>query len=166
MDYWLHHTFLHWEWWLLVLFTIIPWIAVWFMINKNRLYEILSYGLLVAILTAAFDSFGTNMVWWSYPHELVAMMPPLLPVDLSIIPCSMMLLYQYFNKWTSFLISNLILALFSTYIGEKAFSLLNFFQSITWKPIYSIFFYMVVAIVVKWSIQAINQRIPNSNNSR
>lgn len=89
------------------------------------------------------------MVWWDYPHEVLAVLPPLVPVDLSIIPCSMMLVYQFFKSWKAYLTGLVSLALFSTFVGEQLFILADFFQRITWKPYYSILFFLIAGIFSK-----------------
>jgi hypothetical protein len=156
IDYWLNNTFLHWEWWVLLLLTILPWIIWWRIVDKERIYEILTYGFFMGILAVALDSLGTNMVWWTYPHELFSMLPPLVPVDLSLIPCSMMVVYQYFNKWKTFLIANFILALISTFVVEELFILADFFERITWKPYESVLFLIIACILGKWLVNAIS----------
>ncbi|WP_456270980.1 CBO0543 family protein [Bacillus sp. AK031] len=127
VEYWISNTFLQWEWWVLLVLTIIPWVVWWMLADKKRIYELLTYGLLMAVVTVGLDSIGTNMVWWTYPHELFSMLPPLVPVDLSIIPCAMMVVYQYFDKWQAFFFANLALALFSTFVGEELFIIADFF---------------------------------------
>lgn len=155
IEYWLQNTLFRWEWWVLLFLTIIPWLVMWRVLDKKRSYEILTYGFLVAIITIFVDDMGTYLVWWYYPHTLISVVLPLVPVDLAIVPCSMMIIYQYFGRWKSYLAAILGLSLFSSYIGERLFILVDFYRLNTWKPFYSVIFFMITGILAKWFVERI-----------
>jgi hypothetical protein len=149
-QYWLQHTFLTWEWFLLIALSIIPWIFWWKIVDKNRVQELLLYGFFIMICALVTDSIGSNMVWFSYPHKIYEVVPPLLPVDLTIVPVFMMAVYQYFPTWKSFIMANTTFAFFATYIGEPIFMWLDYYQLYGWKTYYSLLFYMITGIMGKW----------------
>ncbi|MBU9713231.1 hypothetical protein [Evansella tamaricis] len=51
--------------------------------DKERIFEILTFGFFMAILAAILDNIGSNLVWWTYS---------LIPVDYCIIPYSLLLI--------------------------------------------------------------------------
>jgi hypothetical protein len=149
-EYWINHTLFQWEWWVLLVLTIVPWVVFWMVVDKNRTHEILTFGFFIAILTVFVDDLGTFLVWWHYPHSLIGVSPPLVPVDLAITPCSMMIVYQYFRRWKAYLAVTLGLALFSSYIGETLFIMADFYALKSWRPFYSVIFYLAAGAVGKW----------------
>jgi hypothetical protein len=94
-QHWLHDDLFTWKWYLLLLLAIIPWIIWWFLVDKKRLPEIVLYGSLIMIPTYVLDNIGTDLMWWEYPDKLFQMIPPLVPADLTLVPCSMMLIFQW-----------------------------------------------------------------------
>jgi hypothetical protein len=91
-------------------------------------------------------------MWWEYPDKLFQMIPPLLPAALTLVPCSMMLIYQWSKSWKSFLIFNFLLSLFATYVREPIFIWLDFYELITWKLFYSLIFYNLGGIAIRWLV--------------
>lgn len=154
-DYWLTHTFLNWEWWLLLVLTIIPWLVIWKVMDKERTYEILTYGFLLASLTMIVDNIGSSLVWWDYPNQLDPVSLPLFPADVSIVPCAMMVVYQYFKTWRSYVVAMLGLALFAAYIGEEIFILMDFYTRISFKAYHTVIFFMVAGILGKWFVEKV-----------
>lgn len=151
-QHWLHDDLFTWKWYLLLILTFFPWIIWWKLVDKNRLPEIILFGALIMIPTYVLDNIGTDLIWWEYPDKLFQMIPPLVPADLTLVPCSMMLIYQWSKSWKSFLILNFLLSLFSTYIGETLFIWLNFYELKTWKLIYSLIFYNLGGIAIRWLV--------------
>lgn len=151
-EYWFENVFLQWEWWLLLFLVFLPWIIWWFVVDKKRIDEILFFGLVIIILATILDSIGSNLFWWSYPTELIQIIPPLVPVDLSVIPCLMMVVYQYFSTWKRLWLSTLILGILATYIGEAFFIWIGYFQRIEWQHIHSILFYIISGSIAKWIV--------------
>jgi hypothetical protein len=153
-QFWLENTFLTWRWWLLVALTIVPWLVWWKFVDKNRLQPILFYGVLTALFALVVDSVGSNLQWWVYPNEVYAVIPPLIPVDLTLVPVTMMFVYQISTTWKSFIINNMLLALPAAYIVEPLFIWVDFYQPIDWKHTYSVVFYMVGGIFCRWIVLA------------
>lgn len=151
-EYWLQHTFLTWRWWLLFALTLLPWFIWWKIVDKKRIGEILFYGYSIALMTIVLDSIGTNLMWWVYPHMLFRILPPLVPVDLAIIPCLMMVIYQYFKTWKTFLVANTIFAFLASYIGELLFVWIGVYKLITWKYFYSLLFYIGAGTISRWIV--------------
>ncbi|TCN19759.1 hypothetical protein EV146_11664 [Mesobacillus foraminis] len=150
--HWVHDDLFTWKWYLLLVLSILPWIVWWIVVDKKRLNEIVLYGSLITIGTYTLDNIGTDLIWWEYPTKLFQMIPPLLPADLSLIPCSMMLIYQWSKNWRSFLLFNFLLSLFCTYIGEPLFIWLDYYELKDWKLIYSLLFYNIGGMLARWLV--------------
>ncbi|MGP4039268.1 hypothetical protein ACTWP4_05065 [Gracilibacillus sp. D59] len=54
-QYWIEHDLFTWQWWLLLLVFIIPWIIWYKVIPKDKKAEVLSYGLSLGLLTSQLD---------------------------------------------------------------------------------------------------------------
>jgi hypothetical protein len=161
LQYWLNHTFLTWEWWVLVALTLIPWLIWWRFVDKKRVQEILLYGFSIALCTLVIDIIGSNLQWWYYPHEIFKVMPPLVPVDLTVVPVSMMVVYQYSRTWRSFLINNTIFAFIATYIGESFFIWLGAYVRITWSYFGSLLFYIIAGVISRWIVVGTMRKATN-----
>src|SRR5206468_11013501 len=134
----------------LLFLTIVPWLIWWRVADKKNFNEILLYGLIIGILSIILDNIGTDLLWWEYPDKLFQMIPPLFPADLTLVPCLMMLVYQWTKSWKSFLFLNFILSLFMSYVGETLFIWLNLYKLIEWKLFYSLLFYNVCGIFARY----------------
>ena len=156
-EYWLHHDLFTFQWWLLLIILILPWILWWRYVDKKRLKEILLFGFLLMLLVVLLDDIGVNAHLWSYPYKLVPIIEQLVPIDNGIIIIAHMTVYQYFPKWKSFIIVNLVMAAFFTFICEPLTVWLDIYKLDNWKYIYSLPIYVIKASFVKWLVQRINK---------
>jgi hypothetical protein len=162
-EHWIHDDVFTWKWWLLLSLTIVPWFIWWRVVDKKGLNEILLYGAFIAISAIILDNIGTDLLWWGYPTKLFQMVPPLFPADITLVPCLMMLVYQWTKTWKSFLLSNFILSLFMAYIGESLFIWLDLYELNEWKLTYSLLFYNIGGIIFRWiviKIKSFQQKVP------
>lgn len=148
---WEMETFLHWRWWLLLVFSILPWVMWWKFADKKRLHEILLYGFFAIILILILDTVGSFMVWWEYPINIFPS-PAMLPSDISIVPCLMMGVYQKAKVWKTFLLYNFLLASVMAFIGEPLFVWLGFYRLIEWHLFYSFCFYNIIGALCRWFV--------------
>jgi hypothetical protein len=151
-EHWINDDLFTWKWWVLLLLSIVPWFIWWKISDKKRLTEILLYGTIIAILAIILDNIGTDLLWWEYPDKLFQMIPPLFPADITLVPCLMMLVFQWTKTWKTFLILNFVLSLLMAYIGEPLFIWLNFYHLNQWKLLYSLLFYIITAIIARWVV--------------
>ncbi|WP_248924630.1 CBO0543 family protein [Paenibacillus hamazuiensis] len=152
-QHWLHDDFLSWKWWLQLALSVIPWFIWWKISDKKRIHEILLYGLLTGIMAITLDNIGTDLIWWSYPDKLFQMIPPMFPADYTLVPCSLMVVYQLTATWRTFLFANVILAAFNTLVGETLFIKLGFYRLHSWHLSYSFLFYIAAAMLARWIIE-------------
>lgn len=148
-------------WWFMLVLFIIAWFIWWKLVDKKRLMEIVTYGLLVSILSTIFDITATQSVFWGYPNRLVPISPPLLFEDLCFLPVIFMLIYQYFTSWRSFSIALLITAFLLAFAVEPIAVWLDIFQLHSWKYGYSFLVYILMASSLKWIINNIKAKQNN-----
>lgn len=158
LEHWKHEEVFSFQWWLQIALLIIPWIIWWKLVDKKRIGVIFSYGLLVLIFTSLMDNVGVELTLWGYPCLIVPVIVRLFGVNFSILPVSYMLIYQYFTKWTSFLIANTLFALFASFVGEPIYVLLDMYELYKWKYIYSVPIYIALAVFLKFLVEAVFDR--------
>ncbi|WP_232311219.1 hypothetical protein [Robertmurraya korlensis] len=65
--HWLNDDLFSPIWWLLLASTIIP-VFIWYkLVDKERFFEILSYGLIATCLSTVLDVIGVDLIRWGYP---------------------------------------------------------------------------------------------------
>ncbi|WP_078548581.1 CBO0543 family protein [Litchfieldia alkalitelluris] len=155
LDYWLTENLFTFQWWLLLFVLIIPWFIWWRLVDKKRLTPILLFGTLLMILVLMLDDIGVEIHLWSYPYQLVNILPRLLPIDQGIIIVAHMLLYQYFPRWKKFIIANIVMALIFTFIFEPFTVWLGIYKLENWRYVYSFPIYILKAAFIKWLVDTL-----------
>jgi hypothetical protein len=153
IENWLSGILLTWKWWLLVFFFIMPWLIFIKYLDRDRSLQIWSFGLIVIIITSFIDDLGSELSAWIYPIKFVPVGLLAYPFDFSIIPVTLMLIYQYFNTWKTFSIALVSQATIFAFIGEPISVWLGTVTYLKWKYIYSFIFYIVTGFVAKLIIQ-------------
>lgn len=154
---WLHDSYLHWEWWLLIILLILPWFIWWKFADQRKLNLILQYGLIILIFNAFLDDLGSGLLWWFYPIRIIPTLNVLLSPSISIVPCLMMFVFQYCKTWKRFLIFNFILSLFLCLLGEPLFMALGIYELVTWKLFYSFLHYNISGMIARWITLRVNK---------
>lgn len=112
-EYWNAQGFLSYQWWFLVILTIIPWIIWWKFTDKKRLMEILSFGLLIMFFSALFVPLVRNLNFVQFIHRIHwSLRTPLYPYEISIFPVSFMFIYQFSKNWLSYFIGTFLMISF------------------------------------------------------
>ena len=91
----------------------------------------------------------------AYPVTLIPILPHLISVNYSMVPIIYALIYQYFPRWNSFIIANIILALVFSFILEPILVWMNLYDLVTWKYIYSVPTYLFAAIILKLLVEKV-----------
>ena len=150
-QYWYQHNFMTLPWWLLVLFTIFPPIIWWLLLDKTRIFEVMTYGLFLGTIATILDSIGSNMMLWTYPVRLSPyLFPQFYPYDVTLVIIPFMLIYQWVNDQKKFIIATIILAGFISYVAEPLAQLAGVYKMLTWRHIYSLFIYSLISIFTKY----------------
>lgn len=158
IHYWLKHDLFTFPWWVLLMTLIAPWMIWWKLVDKSRIAVILVYGLFMSILIIMLDEIGISFGLWSYPTQLIRILPGLYPVDFSFLPVAHMLLFQYFRNWRSFLIAVTITGAVFSFLGEPLFVWLDIYELNHWEYYYSFPIYIAKAILVKWLVESLMTR--------
>lgn len=157
-QYWLHSSVFTWQWWLLVILVFVPWIIWWILADKKRLLEISLYGTLIAIICIFLDVAGQNLMLWGYPKQILYfVVEPILPIDLCILPVEHLLIYQYFRRWTWFLVILIVAALVNSFIAEPIFVWAGIYKMYSWEYVYSTPIYIAKGIVARLVVQWVMQ---------
>jgi hypothetical protein len=150
VENWRAEDFLTGKWWLMLAVLVIPWIVWWFIVDKRRTYQLLTFGLFVSMIMSVVDIIGVETGLYFYPYKLIPFAPRLLEFTLGLLPVSYMLLYQYFPKWRPFTIALTVASAASAFIAEPIAAALGMYEMIRWNYLYSFIVYMAVGISVKW----------------
>ena len=137
------------QWWLLLAVLIIPWL-IWFRwVDRRRIFELLSFGMMAAVFTAYTDALGGNYGLYSYPYELLPFTATLAPVSLSFVPVVFMLLYQYSPNWKTFLVNSTLVFAVTAFLAEPLAKYLGMYEMMRWNYFYSFLVYMGTAVLLR-----------------
>ncbi|WP_442599834.1 CBO0543 family protein [Neobacillus sp. D3-1R] len=145
-EYWLENVIFTYQWWILLSLTILPWLLWWKWVDKKRVIEIFLYGSLISLYSILLDDIGSHFILWIYQYQLFPISPRLNPIDLTIMPVTFMVVYQYFKRWKSFLIAQMILAFGAAFIAEPLFSSVDIYHILNWKLVFSFVIYLLLGI--------------------
>lgn len=162
-EVWLNNDLFSFQWWLLLVVFIVPWLIWWHFVEKKRIYEILLFGTLLMNLVMMLDDLGVELHLWSYPYQLVSVMPRLIPIDQGIIIVAHMFLYQYYRSWKSFVIANTIMAVIFSYTFEPITVWLGIYKLENWKYTYSLPIYVLKATLIKWLVDEVLRKKKNTS---
>ena len=146
---WINNDIFTFRWWILVLSLIVPWFIWFYLVDKGRLKEMLFYLLSTSGVAILLDEIGISIGMWAYPVNLIPILPRLITVNYSMVPIIFALMYQYFPRWKSFIIVNIILTLVFSFILEPILVWMDLYDLVTWKYIYSAPTYLSAAILLK-----------------
>ncbi|MDN4494709.1 CBO0543 family protein [Ureibacillus aquaedulcis] len=156
VEYWLSETLFNFSWWILLVTTLGLFVIWVILLDKKRVFEILSYGFLVTTISSILDIIGIYLMLWRYNHTLT---PFSIPIEIHIIqmPIIYMIIYQYFNPWKTFLLAIIINAFFFAFILEPLLVWLQVYELYNWKHSYSFIPYILLGVLIKWVIHKLKQ---------
>ncbi|WP_174612828.1 CBO0543 family protein [Virgibacillus ihumii] len=136
------------QWWFLLLITVLVWIIWVTLVDKKRLNIILLAGFIPSFMASIMDKIGLTTYLWSYSYHLLPSIEAY-SINLAIIPVGYMLLYQYVSKWKKYLIVLAVLTAFAVLVAEPVFVFLDIYTMHAWKHLYSAPLYFLVGVVTK-----------------
>ena len=156
-NHWVHHDLWSFNWWILLIATFLPWV-VWFrLVNRDRIFEVFSYAMGFGVTASILDVFGVDYEWWGYPDKLVAMMPPLFPADIAVLPVLYSLVYQYSSTWKKYMLySGLVSALIS-YIIEPICKKMGIYENQHFTHTMSFIGFTILSLIIKWIMEAVKR---------
>lgn len=157
-SYWMEHVLFSFNWWLLIILSIVPWFIWWKFVDKKRLVEISFVGLLSMVVVSFLDLIGGNLLFWTYGFNVVQMILPQITIDLTLLPIINMFLYQLIPKWKPYIIATFFVALFGAFFAEPFFVWMGIYIIHSWEYIYSLPIYIAISIGLKWILQKAKAR--------
>lgn len=158
LEHWWRYEFLTSQWWLLLALLIIPWIIWWRLVDKTKTAIILAYGIYIMFVVTALDAAGCAGQFWMYPIQLLPIVPDNIGIDWGLLTVSHMLIYQYFPRWKSFIVAEIIFAAVLAFIGEPIAEWLSLYRALNWYHPLSFPIYVLNAVVGKWLIEGLMYR--------
>lgn len=151
--YWFTEVIFTLNWWVLLFLTVIPWLIWWKIADKKRLVEVLLYGILISLISVLLDEIGSYFSFWIYQYQLIPISPRLNPIDLTVMPVTYMVVYQFFKKWRPFLIAQLVLSLGAAFVAEPLFIWMGIYKPLNWELFYSSIIYFAMGVLTKWWVE-------------
>lgn len=145
---WLHHDVFTWRWWTIAVVMIVSFVIWLRLVDKKRLASITMFGLILLVLIIILDIVGYEMDLWSYPVELLIMVP-LLEIDFGILPVIYVIVFQYIMDWKMFIVANIGVAAVFAFILEPVLIWAGFYEADNWKSLYSFPLYILLPLLAK-----------------
>lgn len=154
-DNWTSEMLFSFKWWVLLILVIIFWFVWWKIADKERLIEIALVGFVTGLVSLILNNIGIDLTLWMFPNELFGAVKIVNVLDLTLIPITYMVLYQFFRTWKTYIISVVIFGLLGSFIGQPLFHFFNLYQPINWHYIYSFPIYLFMGIIIKFTASKI-----------
>jgi hypothetical protein len=149
LEYWLHNNLFSFDWWLILVSIIGISIIWWIFLDKSRIFEILTYGLMIAVIATFFDIIGVNFLLFGYPNSLLPITPSIVPY-VTVLPMIYMFLYQTCTNWKWFIIGNVVLAVVFAFVVEPILIWMEIYEYNKWNYFYSFLVYLIMGMSIKW----------------
>ncbi len=162
-SYWYEHNYLTPQWWLLIFFSIIPAIIWWMLVDKNKIFEIMTFGLIFGTIASILDSIGSNAMAWTYPVRISPYLyPQFYPFNVALVIVPFMLIYQWsINNTKKFFLLTIIVAGSHAFIGEPLLQWMGIYKQITWKHLYSFPIYILLGLICRWIVTYLKNKTSN-----
>lgn len=147
---WLNHELFSLNWWIIVIFNVVLFALLVFLADRRRTSQIAVSFLIAYAIVGFFDESGEYFGWWSYPYELIPFSARFNAVNFFAIPSIIALVYQWFTRWSSFLLATVVYAAVNSYVGEPIFVMLGIYKLNTWTYTGSFLVMIVIPVLVKY----------------
>lgn len=137
IDYWLAHDLFGLSWWFILIVNLISLIFLFIFIDRKRVQLIMIAFLVSFTVISYLNELGHFFGFWSYPHQLLAFFQSFNAVDFAVIPVIITLIYQYFDKWSSYMISTLVISAILGFIAVPIFVHFDLYKLHNWNSLYS-----------------------------
>lgn len=145
------------QWWLLLLVLIGSWVVWWKLVDKNTVFEALTFALVVMIVGTTLDVYGVKLGLWCYPIKVFYLNPGLITGDWALPPVLKSLAYQRLPDWKRFSVALVVIAATLTFVGEPLLVWTGVYVLYRWHYVYSFVVYILVGICVKWLVDKIRR---------
>jgi hypothetical protein len=148
-QFWKENVLFTWQWWLLALLTVVPWICWAFYSKKESRSRLLFSGFFAIIISKLMDAIGSTFGLWIYPARVVPLMPPYLPWDTTLMPVIIMILLQFKPKIHP-VIKAVVFGTVAAFVIEPLAQWLGLYKPLVWKHIYSLPIFIAIYIAADW----------------
>lgn len=146
---WKHNILFHWDWWISLALTVLPWL-LWLKIRPiESTWRLLLVGFYVTLITCCLNFTGITLGWWYYTGNLIPTFPAYFPYDFSIFPVLIMLMLQYKPTFSP-LIKAAVFSGFTSFLFEPLFTWAGYYIPTGWRHIYSFPIYLVIYLIAHW----------------
>lgn len=149
---------LSWQFAFLIIILVVPWVIWWKLVDRKRIIDIFSFGLVASTVSSVFNTSGLNLLLWSYPYHLLPFSSRAYSFSLSAIPVSFMLAYQYWPKWKAFAVAITILSAANAFIIQPLLGWANIYKLIEWNYFYSFLTMLSIGFISRLIHNLIIQR--------
>ncbi|OMF43996.1 hypothetical protein BK138_35120 [Paenibacillus rhizosphaerae] len=157
---WLAYSLGSWQWWTLLVASIVPWLIWWRFVDKDRGRELLTYGVVFSLMALILDNLGTFFNFWGYNIKLLPLTVNFFSGNCSVFPVVFMFMCQLCKSWKTFVISSVIIAAVFSYICEPLFIVFNMYRySKPWSHTYSFIRFVLVFSLVRWTVRRIHKHL-------
>jgi hypothetical protein len=165
-QYWTDHSFLSFEWWLMLAGIIVPLIIWCFLVDKRKIKDNLLYGFIFSICTIFLNLIGANYLFWSFDLRIHWSIDPLiLPATLTVVPVAYMLVFQYSRTFSKYLLWAIITSVIFAYVGQPLLQDMGTYHLYNnWKHTYSLLIYIAISLFAYWAVKKINSVNANAEH--
>lgn len=153
-EYWLQEVVFSFQWWFLLIATLlICWL--WLkMVDRKNLRSIVLYGVITMGIVMFLDFLGAELVLWDYPAMVLPWGNRIIFINM-IISIVYMLLYQFFPAWNRFILATVVNALIFAFVLEPLAIFMDVYKPYAWEHIYSFPIYILLPIIIKWVVDKV-----------
>ncbi|WP_408011048.1 CBO0543 family protein [Pseudalkalibacillus sp. A8] len=155
MDFLLHKLFC-------LLLLIVPWLIWWKFCDRSRLFEVLTFGLLLSSIVVFIDTMGVYQGWWKYHEKLFNQVPHFVPMDYAALPVGYMITYQFVRTWKHYILAGVILSGTGAFIIEPIFIHIGLYEPLRWNHMNSFIIYFLIAVVLKLLFERLKRYVTDS----
>lgn len=151
-NYWISYSNMStWQFWVTAGMLLVPLIAVYFLLDRKKALLIGFYGFNVHVWFHYIDAFFVIHGFVEYPFKAIPILPTSLALDVSFIPVTFMLLYQWIvNHHKNYYLYTSGYSLILSFLFKPAlvsFGLFQMFKGMNYG--YLFLLYMVIVILSK-----------------
>ncbi|MFD2614771.1 CBO0543 family protein [Paenibacillus gansuensis] len=153
MHYWWSYSNMStWQFWVLLLLIVVPLVCLYYYLDRKKALWMGFFGLNVHVWFQYADTYGVTHGLWNYPYKVLPFLPINVALDISLIPVSAMLLYQWtLNHHKNFYKYMIFYSLFNSFLLKPALVNFNLFRLYNGMNYFYLFLsYLAVLFISKW----------------
>ncbi|MEH7301016.1 CBO0543 family protein [Neobacillus drentensis] len=154
-EIWLHQDIFSAHWWSIVILNAIFFVLLLILIDRYRIVLISLAFMVSFVISGIADEIGNYFDYWEYPHQFLIFTHRFNAVDFAVIPVLMTLCYQYFRKWKTYLVAQVIVSAVISFIGIPLCVYFHLYSMENWNYFNSFIVSIILFIVLKMIVDFI-----------